>query len=175
MFLDRDGVLNRAVVRDGRPYPPSSLREVELLDGVLDAVARLRAMGFLLVAVTNQPDVARGTATLKGVDEINAFVAGKLGLDLVKTCAHDDHDDCPCRKPRPGLLIAASQELGIDLGASYMVGDRWRDIAAGEAAGCKTVFVDYRYSEKQPQSPDYRCGSLLEWVNHFEEVGRRAL
>ena len=174
VFLDRDGVLNRASVRGGKPYPPRSLQEVELLDGVQEAAGRLRAKGFLLVAVTNQPDVARGTASVKGVEAINALLVDRLGLDLVKTCFHDDDDECACRKPKPGLLLDASRQLDIDLGASFMVGDRWKDIAAGEAAGCTTVFVDHGYAERQPESPDYRCGSLLDWVNQLDEAGRRA-
>jgi D-glycero-D-manno-heptose 1,7-bisphosphate phosphatase len=165
VFLDRDGVINRAIVRDGRPYPPANLAEVEVLPGVSDALRVLHAKGFMLIVVTNQPDVARGTKQKETIEEINAFLGAELKIDEFRVCYHDDKDRCDCRKPKAGALIAASRKHGIDLGESYMVGDRWKDIEAGHKAGCKTIFIDYRYQEKQPKSPDYRCSSLTEATN----------
>jgi len=162
VFLDRDGVINRAIVRDGRPYPPASLAEVEILPGVSDALRVLHAKGFMLIVVTNQPDVARGTTQKDTIEKINASLAAELKIDEFRVCYHDNEDRCDCRKPKAGALIAASKKHGVDLGGSYMVGDRWRDIQAGQAAGCKTIFIDYGYQEKQPNSPDYRCSSLTE-------------
>jgi D-glycero-D-manno-heptose 1,7-bisphosphate phosphatase len=162
VFLDRDGVLNRAVVRDGRPYPPSGPDEVEILEGVPSALDRLRRAGFLLIVVSNQPDVARGTATMAQVDAINRALADALPIDEFRICGHDDRDGCGCRKPRPGLILDAAERLGIDLGASYMVGDRWRDIEAGRRAGCRTVFLDYGYDEPQPERCDVRAATLNE-------------
>jgi len=162
VFLDRDGVINRAIVRDGRPYPPASLAEVEILPGVSDALRVLHAKGFMLIVVTNQPDVARGTTQKDTIEKINASLAAELKIDEFRVCYHDNEDRCDCRKPKTGALIAASKKHGVDLGGSYMVGDRWRDIQAGQAAGCKTIFIDYGYQEKQPKSPDYRCSSLTE-------------
>jgi D-glycero-D-manno-heptose 1,7-bisphosphate phosphatase len=112
--------------------------------------------------VTNQPDVARGTTSREAVEEINKHLALHLVIDEFYSCFHDSDDNCDCRKPKPGSLLAAAKKHSIDLGASYMVGDRWRDIEAGKQAGCKTIFIDYGYTEKQPGSFDYRVGSLLE-------------
>jgi D-glycero-D-manno-heptose 1,7-bisphosphate phosphatase len=167
VFLDRDGVLNAAVARGGRPHPPASAAELVVLPGVPEALARLRAAGFLLVVCTNQPDVARGAATLASVEAIHARLRAALPLDDVRCCLHDDADGCACRKPAPGLLLAAARDWGVDLARSYMVGDRWRDVAAGAAAGCRTVFVDLGWAERRPDRCDARVASLPEaadWI-----------
>jgi D-glycero-D-manno-heptose 1,7-bisphosphate phosphatase len=162
VFLDRDGVLNRATVLDGRPYPPRDVSELEILPGVELALARLHAAGFLLIVVTNQPDVARGHTTREEVEKINSTLGSFLPIDEFRTCYHDGEADCDCRKPKPGALLAAAALHDIDLGASYMVGDRWRDTEAGQRAGCKTIFVDYGYREREPEVVDYRVASLSE-------------
>jgi D-glycero-D-manno-heptose 1,7-bisphosphate phosphatase len=162
VFLDRDGVINRSVVRDGKPYPPSSVAETEILPGVAEALVALRDAGYLLIVVTNQPDVARGTTSVEAVEAINEHLHARLTLDEFRTCYHDSGDGCECRKPRPGSLFSAALHHAIDLGRSYMVGDRWRDIEAGTRAGCKTIFIDYGYDETQPKSPDFTVTSLLE-------------
>jgi D-glycero-D-manno-heptose 1,7-bisphosphate phosphatase len=162
VFLDRDGVLNRTIVRDGKPYAPASLAEMEILPGVADALAALRAAGFMLIVVTNQPDVARGTTSKAIVEAINNHLTRCLPLDEFRICYHDNADGCDCRKPLPGAILAAAKQHDIDLGSSYMVGDRWRDTEAGQRAGCKTIFIDYGYSEKQPDAVDYRVTSLQE-------------
>jgi len=162
IFLDRDGVINRAVVRDGKPYPPKNLREMEILPGVLEAMVLLHEAGFMLIVVTNQPDVARGTTPKAVVEEINQSLASLLPIDEFRTCYHDSGDGCDCRKPLPGALLAAAKQHNIDLSNSYMIGDRWRDIEAGKHAGCQTIFIDYGYSEKQPESVNHRVYSLTE-------------
>jgi D-glycero-D-manno-heptose 1,7-bisphosphate phosphatase len=166
VFLDRDGVLNAAVVRDGLPYPPRSVEEVEILPGVEAACARLRGAGFDLVVVTNQPDIARGTQTLEAVRRINDALLAALPLDEVVICPHDDADGCDCRKPKPGMLIAAAERRAIDLSASFMVGDRWRDVEAGIRAGCRTLLIDRGYDERSVQ-PDVSVDDLGEaavWI-----------
>jgi D-glycero-D-manno-heptose 1,7-bisphosphate phosphatase len=166
VFLDRDGVLNRAVVRDGKPYPPASAAEMEIVDGAAAALARLKRLQFLLLVVTNQPDVARGTQSMAAIDSIHATMRQSLPIDEFLVCPHDDRDGCPCRKPLPGLMIEAQQRYGIDLSRSFLVGDRWRDVDAGRAAGCRTVFLDFHYREKGPSSPpDARVASLPEAVD----------
>lgn len=147
VFLDRDGVLNRAVVRDGRPYPPATLAELEILPGAPQALGALQTAGFLLIGVTNQPDVARGAQRRETVEAMNATLLRALPLREILVCYHDDRDGCECRKPRPGLVLEAAARHGIDLASSVMVGDRWRDVEAGRRAGCATVFIDYGYAE----------------------------
>lgn len=162
VFLDRDGVLNRAAVRDGKPYPPRSLAELEILPGVRDALRALKAAGYQLVVVTNQPDVARGLASQAFVEQLNNQLRGALPLDAVFTCFHDDAMGCACRKPLPGLITTAARQLGIECRASYMVGDRWRDVEAGRRAGCRTFFIDYAYAEPVPHACDFIVRSLHE-------------
>lgn len=160
VFLDRDGVLNEPLLRDGRPYPPHSLEQFKLYADAA-AVQRLKDAGFVLIVVTNQPDVARGTQRRETVDGMNALVRAALPIDDFFVCWHDDADSCNCRKPKPGLLLQAAALWDIDLAGSFMVGDRWRDIEAGAAAGCRTVLIDRNYNERSPQSPpDFRTRSL---------------
>lgn len=162
VFLDRDGVINRALVRDNKPYPPSSLAEFEILPGVAEACAKLKQAGFLLVVATNQPDVGRGTITQALVESLHAHMLRELPLDRVEVCYHPGKgaSDCDCRKPKPGMLLRAARDLGIDLAQSFMVGDRWRDIDCGHAAGCQTILIDYGYDEPLRQLPDHRTHSL---------------
>lgn len=160
VFLDRDGVINRATVRDGMPRPPASADEMEILPGVPEALARLRAADYALVVVTNQPDIVRGLTTQAVVDAIHARLRDELGLDDIRVCPHVDADRCACRKPKPGLLLQAPV---YDMAASAMVGDRWRDVEAGRAAGCGvTILVDYEYDEPVLHEPDARVASLAE-------------
>jgi len=178
VFLDRDGVINRAYVRNGRPHPPRELAELEILPGVKESLLSLKAANFLLIVVTNQPDVARGTMRREVVEEINYHLKACLPIDELRTCYHDSGDCCDCRKPCPGALLSAAELYAIELCQSYMVGDRWRDTEAGQKAGCKTIFLDYGYDEKQPESVNYKVKSLVEateiilGVNH--EKSRRA-
>jgi D-glycero-D-manno-heptose 1,7-bisphosphate phosphatase len=162
VFLDRDGVINRAVERAGLPYPPASVAEFEILPGVAEACVRLKKAGFVLVVATNQPDVGRGTMARSVVDEIHAHLLAQLPVDRVEVCFHPGQgaSDCDCRKPKPGMLRRAARELGLDLAQSWMVGDRWRDIDCGHAAGCRTVFIDYHYAEPLRQKPDFSAGNL---------------
>jgi D-glycero-D-manno-heptose 1,7-bisphosphate phosphatase len=160
VFLDRDGVLNAAVVRNGVPHPPETLGAVRLLPGVQDACARMVAAGRLLIVVTNQPDVARGICTREEVDAMNRAVTASLPVRETVVCPHDDSDGCRCRKPRPGMLLAAAARWNIDLRASFMVGDRWRDVAAGQAARTQTVFIDQGYDEQLTVEPDHVVASL---------------
>ena len=147
VFLDRDGVLNKAVVKGGKSYPPANENDLEIYKEAPEAVAALQRAGYLTICVTNQPDVARGTRTQDEVLAMNLKVLRSLGLDDIFFCLHDDKDGCSCRKPKPGMLLAAAQKWGLNLSASWMVGDRKSDIAAGQAAGCRTVFINRSYAE----------------------------
>ena len=175
VFLDRDGVINRALVHDGKPYPPSSLAEFEILPGVPEACAKLKQAGFLLVVATNQPDVGRGTVTQETVESLHAHLRRELPVDRVEVCYHPGKgdSDCDCRKPRPGMLLRAAQDLGIDLKQSFMVGDRWRDIDCGHAAGCETILIDYNYDEALRQPPHHRAQSLAEAADMILALARK--
>jgi D-glycero-D-manno-heptose 1,7-bisphosphate phosphatase len=164
VFLDRDGVLNRAIVLNGVPHPPQTIDDFAVLPGVEDACVSLRQAGFRLIVVTNQPDIARGTQTLENVERLNSELRRRLPLDDLLMCPHDDHHKCACRKPRPGLLVAAARAHEIDLARSIMVGDRDRDIEAGHAAGCRTVFVDGGYGRPPAPPADLTVVSLPEAV-----------
>lgn len=175
VFLDRDGVINRALVRDNKPYPPSSLAEFEILPGVAEACAKLKQAGFLLVVTTNQPDVGRGTIRQELVESLHAHMGRELPLDRVEVCYHPGKgaSDCGCRKPKPGMLMRAAQELRIDLKESFMVGDRWRDIDCGHAAGCTTVLIDYSYDEPLRLPPHHRVHSLAEAADMILALSRK--
>jgi D-glycero-D-manno-heptose 1,7-bisphosphate phosphatase len=162
VFLDRDGVLNRATVQDGVPRAPESLAALEVLPGVPEALMALRSAGYVLIVVTNQPDVARGLVSRAGVEAIHVALQAHLPLDAIVACFHDDADACGCRKPLPGMLLAAAKTYDIALQRSHMVGDRWRDVEAGRQAGCRTYFVDHGYDEALPSAPDHIVSSLRE-------------
>ncbi len=162
IFLDRDGVLNKAFVRNGKSYPPDTIAEFELLPGVQEACTALKNAGFLLIVVTNQPDVATGKQEKLVVDNMHAQLRNLIAIDDIFTCFHVSEDQCACRKPKPGMIFQASEKHDVDVSASYLVGDRWRDIEAGDAAGCATIFIDYDYSEKKPTTQIATVTSLLE-------------
>jgi D-glycero-D-manno-heptose 1,7-bisphosphate phosphatase len=162
VFLDRDGVINANLERDGRPVAPTTLAEFRILPGVGDAVRRLKQHGYLVVVITNQPDVANGLTERSTVEAMHDVIRAQVGIDDIRICFHNDAAGCDCRKPKPGLILAAAAEHDIDLARSYVVGDRWRDVAAGRAAGCTTVFVDYGYRQDGPNFPDSVVSSLPE-------------
>lgn len=164
VFCDRDGVLSCALVQDGIPYPPRSLGELALESGVTEGCRDLHDASMLIIVVTNQPDVARGALDTMELRKMHRRLARLLPLDAIYVCTHDDGDDCDCRKPKPGMLYTAAGQLGIDLSESYVIGDRWRDIAAGRQAGCRTIHIDRRYRERQPDSADFVADDFLEAV-----------
>jgi D-glycero-D-manno-heptose 1,7-bisphosphate phosphatase len=168
VFLDRDGVLNEVEVRDGTPHPPAGVEQLRLLPGVVEACYRLRQLGLALVVVTNQPDIARGKQTREEVDGMHEALRARLPLDEIVVCAHDDGDDCPCRKPRPGMLLDAAVRLDLDLASSFCVGDRWRDVEAGKRAGVMAIYVDRGYGERRPKDPDAVVANLPEAVKVIE-------
>jgi D-glycero-D-manno-heptose 1,7-bisphosphate phosphatase len=164
VFLDRDGVLNEAVVRDSLPHAPNRLADLIIYPEAAGAIAKLKAAGYTLIVVTNQPDIGRGEMAREIVDAINSTVRAALpGIDDIRVCWHDDRDQCHCRKPKPGLILDAARDYGIDLSASFMVGDRWRDMDCGANAGVRTILVDRGWPERAPQhAPDFRVSNVAE-------------
>lgn len=166
VFLDRDGVLNDCRVLEGKPYPPVDAESLRLAEDAPGALLRLKQADFVLVCVTNQPDVARGTRSLENVRAMNGKVRASLPLDALYVCLHDKGDLCACRKPKPGMLLRGIQEFGIDPSVSFMVGDRASDIGAGRHAGCRTVFLSRGYAESLPEpAADHTCTTLSEAVD----------
>lgn len=161
VFLDRDGVISCAIVRDGRPFSPSTPDELKLLPDAAEACQLLKESGFLLVVVTNQPEVGRGTIDRKNVEKMNQQISESLPIDRIEVC-YDCDDSSEFRKPNPGMLRRAAQALDIDLEQSFMVGDRWRDVDCGHAASCRTIFIDHGYAEPLRKPPHHRAKNLLE-------------
>jgi D-glycero-D-manno-heptose 1,7-bisphosphate phosphatase len=167
VFLDRDGVLVRALAGEGAPRSARTLAELELLPDAEEACSALKEAGFALVVVTNQPDIARGTLSAETVARQNEVLRAALPLDEIVVCPHDDGDGCDCRKPKPGMLLDAAARLDLDLAASFMVGDRWRDVEAARRAGCRAVFVDLAHGEQRGPEPEAVVGSLgdaARWI-----------
>lgn len=167
VFLDRDGVLNAAIVRHRRPFSPRTPGDVVILQGVRSAIDAFRAAGLMTIVITNQPDVARGMACSDDVDAVNARVTEATGVDTIIVCPHDDDDGCECRKPLPGMILNAASEFDVNLARSVLVGDRWRDIEAGRAAGIPTVFVDRGYDERPAEDPTLivdELASAVPWI-----------
>lgn len=162
VFLDRDGVLVIPEFRDGRSFAPRRLEDFRIYPEAAASLQRLKEAGFLLIVVTNQPDVGNGHARRSAVEAMHEVMSRELPIDHVMICFHAQTDRCECRKPKPGMILEAAKELGIDLKNSFMVGDRWSDIEAGRAAGCATVFIDHAYAEAAPDAPDYIAASIAD-------------
>lgn len=165
VFLDRDGVINRAIVRMGKPFPPNSLSEFVYLPDVLDSIKRLKKAGYLIFVVTNQPDVGKGSQKRSVVESMHKKLTNDLNVDDIRVCYHIDEEGCSCRKPKPGMIFDIATKWQIDLSVSFMIGDRWRDVKAGKAAGCFSYFIDYGYQENLLVYPDCIVGSLAEATN----------
>jgi D-glycero-D-manno-heptose 1,7-bisphosphate phosphatase len=161
VFLDRDGVINASIVRDGKPYPPWTVEDFQVLPGVTEACRQLSDAGFALVVATNQPDVGRGQLARETVEAMHRIMCEQLPIDRIEVC-YEPGGGAPSefRKPRPGMLLRAAKELDLDLERSFMVGDRWRDIDCGYAAGCRTIFIDRGYDEALRQQPDFTAPDL---------------
>lgn len=162
VFLDRDGVLNHVVMREGKARSPLSLAEFKIAEDAEQALRTLRAAGYLLIVVTNQPEVSRGVQTMVKIDAMHAHLMSALPLDDIRVCFHDDQDRCGCRKPEPGLLNEAGEEWGVRMDAAFMIGDRGKDMEAGRRAGCKTILLRQEYNRGCRDQADHCVGSLLE-------------
>jgi D-glycero-D-manno-heptose 1,7-bisphosphate phosphatase len=170
LFLDRDVLLNKFFLEKKLPISPPSFASVEILPGVKEAVEKIRRLNFVSLVVTNQPNVSRKKIERSEVLKINNYLQDKLKFDDIFICYHDDNDNCKCRKPKPGLLFEASSKWNINLKKSFMIGDRWKDIAAGKLAGCKTILVEYKHSEINRCKPDFIVGSLYNAVELIEKL-----
>lgn len=160
VFFDRDGVLNHAVVRNGKPFPPSHITDFIIYNDAFYCTTQLKKNGFNIFVVTNQPDVKSGLQSFETVQAMHDLLQKELPIDHIEICFDKDSS---FYKPEPGMLLAIAHNYGVDLRASYMVGDRWRDIGAGKKAGCrKTILLDRGYHEDLSYEPDHICKTLTE-------------
>ncbi len=166
VFLDRDGVLVIPEIRDGRSYAPRSIGAFNIYPSAAESLARLKAAGYLLVVVTNQPDIGNGLVSVDVVNEMHRLMTQALPIDRIEMCPHSQSEACNCRKPKPQLLLDAARCDEIDLAGSVMVGDRSSDVEAGRAAGCRTVLIELDgVTDVKPAAPDYAVRSLAEAVD----------
>lgn len=167
VFLDRDGVLCRTFVRNGKSYAPRKLKDFILMPNSHQSVDNLKKAGFIVIVVTNQPDIGNGLVSLSIVESMHKKLFDKTKVDDIFVCAHSQNEGCNCRKPNPGMLLAAAKKHKIDLGKSYMIGDRASDIVAGQRAGCKSIFIDRNYAEGLPSYPEATVQSLQKAVSYI--------
>ena len=175
VFFDRDGVLNRLVSRDGMQAAPQRIEDFHLIPDAARLVGQVRQAGFLAFVITNQPDIARGLLPERDLESMTAALRGAVPLDDVMICPHDDPDQCACRKPKPGMLVTLSERWNVDLKRSFVVGDSWKDIEAGQRVGCKTILLaggDANGPMERSVPPDAVVGSLADaiaWVTERAE------
>jgi D-glycero-D-manno-heptose 1,7-bisphosphate phosphatase len=165
VFFDRDGVLNQAVVREGRAYAPVAVQDFVILPEAVESVSQIRRAGFLAIVVTNQPEIARGELSWETLHRMHHHLQTTVGVDAIYVCPHDPSAGCSCHKPQPGLLLTAAQEWHVELSTSFLIGDRWRDVQAGQAAGCSTVLIERSYSgnaQADCRAPD--LGSAIRYI-----------
>lgn len=163
VFLDRDGVINEVVFRDGRPASPRTLNEFRFVEGVAEPLERLRAAGYRLFVVSNQPEVARGLLDPLVLEEMAHRIIASLPVERVVTCVHDDTNGCACRKPKPGMLHQVASKEGVDLSQSFIIGDSWKDVQAGRNAGCTSILLRRGYNNGI--AADHVFESLSDAVN----------
>lgn len=163
VFLDRDGVINKPIVRDGKAFSPRSKDEFKFIDGVAQAVKSFKDADLTVIVVTNQPDIARNRLSWSDLEWMTKKVMTETLVDDVLVCPHDDYDNCHCRKPKPGMLLDAAAKWNIDLSRSYMIGDSWKDIEAGENAGCCSILIDAVYN--QEVFCDFQVKNLTDAAN----------
>ncbi len=171
VFLDRDGVITVPDERDGKGYAVRSLQGLRFYPDAAASVSRLLAAGYDVVVVTNQPDVANGLMDSATLDAINARVTELTGVTRIRTCPHRREDSCTCRKPLPGLLLEEHGAEPVDFAASWMVGDRDSDMAAGRAVGARTVFLDRGWVAESGQDAQHVSQDLEGAVDLILELG----
>lgn len=163
VFLDRDGVVNPVVLKNGKPYPPSP-KDYTLFPEAKIAISALKEAGFKIFIFTNQPDITKKIISQEELDGIHKMIYKELAIDEIVTCIHIDEDKCSCRKPKPGMILELQKKWKVTLNQSFVVGDRWRDIEAGENAGCNTILIGDGYNEKKI-SANRQAQNILEASN----------
>lgn len=170
IFFDRDGVINRVVFREGKPSSPWRFEEFEIFSDIKEILEHFKSLNFLNIIFTNQPDITRNNLNIQELEKIHKFLMENLPIDRIEVCPHDDKDNCFCRKPKPGLILQAAQKLNIELSKSYVIGDNWKDIKAGKAAGCKTFLIRSEYNKDYKEDYDFEISNLKEAVEIIKKL-----
>lgn len=172
VFIDRDGVVNQVVFRNGQPASPRTLEEFIWVEGIQEAVIRLKAASLYVFVITNQPDIARSKLNPIVLEQISNTIRQSLLIDDILVCPHDDSDNCACRKPRPGMLISLAAQSQIDLPSSFVIGDSWKDMAAGKSAGCQTILIDRQYNAGT--EADFKAANVLDATDIILKLNNKA-
>ena len=172
IFWDRDGVINKVIMRNGEPSSPWKLEEFEIFPDVKECLEMSKEMGFLNIVFTSQPDISRGNLKIEELEKMHKMMLDTLLVDEVKFCPHDDKDNCSCRKPKPGLILEAAEKWSIDLEKSYVIGDSWKDIKAGKAAGCKTFLLRREYNKDYQKDYDFEVNNLKKMVEVIKNLNK---
>jgi len=170
IFLDRDGVINKVIFREGKASCPWKIEEFEFLPQVRETLKELKEMGFLNIVITNQPDVKRGFLSFEELKKMTNILFENLAIDEIKICPHDDEDNCNCRKPKPGLILETAKKYGIDLKQSFFIGDSWRDVKAGKRAGCKVILIKADYNQEIQKGCDFVVDNLKEALKVIKKL-----
>lgn len=170
IFLDRDGVINKVIFRGEKVSSPWKLEEFEFLPEIKETLEKFKEMGFLNIVVSNQPDVKRGFLQIEELERMNQVLKENLPIEEIRICPHDDNDNCSCRKPKPGLILEAAKKYGIDLSQSFLIGDGWKDVEAGRAAGCKVILIKTDYNQNIQKGCDFVVNNLKEALNIIKNL-----
>ena len=150
IFIDRDGVINRSNVLDGKPHAPLFFNDFFILNNVFESLEKIKNKGYKTIIITNQPNLSpkRATLSITELNKMHNFIKDKSCVDEIYVCPHVDSDMCKCRKPKIGNIVKAKKEFNLDLSLSYFVGDRHQDIKCANNAKLKgCFFIDYKYNE----------------------------
>jgi len=169
-FFDRDGILNKVILKKNKPYAPLFPHQLNKNYEILKLIKILKKKKFKLIVITNQPDIKSGKLSKHSLKIINSEIKFFFSIDEIIVCHHDKFDKCDCRKPKIGMIKRAEKKWKLDLKKSFLIGDRWRDIKAGNSAGCKTIYIDYMYDERKPKKADYKFTTIEEMVAKIKNI-----
>ena len=173
VFLDRDGVINKVIMRNGKPSSPWKVEEFEIFPDVKECLEAFKEMGFMNIVFTSQPDISRGNFKMEDLEKMHKIITETLPIDEIKVCPHDDKDNCSCRKPKPGLILEAAKRWSIDLENSFVIGDAWKDIGAGKAAGCKTFLLRREYNKDFQKDYNFEVDNLKKTVEIIKNLNKK--
>lgn len=165
VFFDRDGIINDIVMRDEKVSSPRKLQEFQIRSDFEQFYSYVARQTDLLFVVSNQPDIARKLMRSEDLDEMNALLLSRFSFKEILYCLHDDSHACQCRKPKPGMLLSAMSSYGIQADEAIIIGDSYKDILAGQAAGLKTIYRRDSYNASISCEPDFVVTKLMEIVD----------